>query len=392
MKTILKIASLACFAVLLVACQSCSKEKGDPKIEDEIPDPVPSKNPEIIGSSHVIPRYFFGEEDCLNEGADVLLEMGSKVIKIWYYNGLEKPNVMYPWNSTWPTGVTSLVDGLNDNHYTELFEKAFKTFILNVASFVSYNAYYWKDNLTEANIEQEEAEFYEFTKALLEKYAGTGKTFILQHHEGDWHLRGHTNADIDPTPEAIARMTAWLNARQRGVTKAREEINAQDVFVYHAAEINLVVKSLSGAPNMVNEILPNTNLDLVSYSCYDACLKSAEEANSTLLKTAIDYIKRMMPDSEAFGNDNVYIGEYGVPENHYTQAQIEAVMKNTVEVGLNANCPYIIYWQLYCNELKNTEATLPVQLNEDMRGFWLIKPDGTKSWHYNYLKEMCNMK
>ncbi|MCK5675555.1 MAG: hypothetical protein KAH99_00910, partial [Verrucomicrobia bacterium] len=43
-----------------------------------------AKTPEIIGSSHVIPRYYFGEEDCLNQGADVLLAMGSKVIKIWY--------------------------------------------------------------------------------------------------------------------------------------------------------------------------------------------------------------------------------------------------------------------------------------------------------------------
>ncbi|MEN8155530.1 MAG: hypothetical protein ABFS10_01145 [Bacteroidota bacterium] len=377
---------LTYITLIIFGIQACSS----PAVDEPIEDPVGRKNSEIIGSSHVIPRYYFGDEDCLNQGADVLLEMGSEVIKIWYYNGIETPDIMYPWNSSWPTGATSLLDGLNNTHYTELFEKPFKTFVLNVASFVNSNAYYWKDYLSEANIEQEEGEFYEFTKALLEKYAGTGKTFILQHHEGDWHLRGHTNPDIDPAPEAIARMTEWLNARQRGVTKAREEVAAQDVFVYHAAEINLVVKSLSGAPNMVNKVLPYTNLDLVSYSCYDACLKAAENENTVLLNQAINFIKRMMPDSEAFGNDNVYLGEYGVPENHYTPEQIEAVMKNTVETGLEEKCPYIIYWQLYCNELKNTDAKPPVKLNEDMRGFWLVKPDGTKSWHYDYLKEMCS--
>lgn len=380
-ENLLKIICIVCISLLLSAfTQSCTPEEEDP-----IDDPTVGKNAEIIGSSHVIPRYYFGEEDCLNQGAEVLLDMGSKVIKIWYYNGGETPDIMYPWNSNWTTGVTSLLEGLDNTHYTELFEKPFKTFVLNIASFVNYNPYYWKASITQSQIEQEEAEFYEFTKALLVKYAGTGKIFVLQHHEGDWHTRGNTNPDIDPLPGVHERMVKWLNARQRGVSKAREEVAATDVFVYHAAEINLVVKSmLEGKPNMVNEVLPFTNLDLVSYSCYDACL----QPTTTLLKDGVQFIKDNMPDSEAFGNDNVYIGEYGVPENSYTPLQIESVMKNTVEVGLDANCPYIIYWQLYDNELVDANTPLPVTSNAQVRGFWLIKPDGTSSWHYNYLKEM----
>ena len=205
-----------------------------------------TKNPEIIGSSHVIPRYYFGKEDCLNQGADVLLEMGSKVIKIWYYHGGETPDVMYPWNSSWPTNITSLADGLNNTHYTELFDKPFKTFVMNVASFVHpTNPYYWQENITQSQIDQEEAEFYEFTKALLQKYAGTGKIFVLQHHEGDWHTRGHTDATIPAAEGVHERMVEWLNARQRGVTRAREELGAKEVFVYHAAEINMVLNSMN---------------------------------------------------------------------------------------------------------------------------------------------------
>ena len=94
--------------------------------------------------------------------------------------------------------------------------------------------------------------------------------------------------------------------------------------------------------------------------------------------------------SAALGNDNVYLGEYGVPENSYTPAQIEAVMTNTVTIGLEENSPYIIYWQLYDNELVNPSTPLPVTSNSDVRGFWLIKPDGTKSWHYNYLQSVIN--
>ena len=380
-ENLVRIVCFACISLLLFGtCQSCATD------EDPIEDPTVGKNAEIIGSSHVIPRYYFGEEDCLNQGAEVLLDMGSKVIKIWYYNGGETPDIMYPWNSNWTKGK-SLLDGLDNTHYTELFDKPFKTFVMNVASFVSYNPYYWKDNISQSQIDKEEEEFYEFTKALLEKYEGTGKIFVLQHHEGDWHTRGHTNPDIDPLPGVHERMVKWLNARQRGVTKARKEIAATDVFVYHAAEINLVIKSMQeDKPNMVNEVLPHTNLDLVSYSCYDACLSPS----TRLLKDGVQFIKDNMPDSEAFGNDNVYIGEYGVPENYYTPIQIEAVMTNTVEVGLDANCPYIIYWQLYDNELQDPNTPLPVSSNDKVKGFWLIKPDGTRSWHYDYLKEMCS--
>ena len=349
-----------------------------------------AKTPEIIGSSHVIPRYYFGEEDCLNQGADVLLAMGSKVIKIWYYNGGEMPDIMYPWNSSWPTNITSLTDGLNNTHYSELFDKPFKTFVMNVASFVHpTNPYYWKDGITQSQIDQEEAEFYEFTKALLQKYAGTGKIFVLQHHEGDWHTRGHTDANLDPPPGVHERMVQWLNARQRGVTKAREELGAQNVFVYHAAELNLVAKSmLEGRPNIVNKVLPFTHLDLISYSCYDTCIGPALTGNPEQLREAVQYIKQHMPDSAAFGSDNVYLGEFGIPENNYSPEQVETVMTNTVTIGLEENCPYIIYWQLYDNEILNTNSSPPITCNSDMRGFWLVKPDGTKSWHYSYLKEM----
>lgn len=347
-------------------------------------------NAEIIGSSHVVPTYFFGTNDCLNEGADALLAMGSKNIKIWYsYGSGETPTNAYPWNSTWPTGVTSLVDWLDNTHYTELFDKPFKTFLMNVASYTHWNPYYWKDSITPAQINQEETEFYEFTKALLQKYAGTGKIFILQHHEGDWHTRGHTTASTPAAAGVHERMVKWLNARQRGVTRAREEVCAQDVFVYHAAEINVVVNSMnSGQENMVNEVLPFTELDLVSYSCYDSCLAIG---NPQLLKDAVDYIKQNMPDSAAFGNDNVYLGEYGVPENEYSDGQIDWVMNNTVNTGLEKDCPYIIYWQLYDNEVVTPGTPLPVTSNSDVRGFWLIKPDGTKSRHYDYLKGIIEL-
>ena len=63
---------------------------------------------------------------------------------------------------------------------------------------------------------------------------GTGKTFVLQHWEGDWAIRGNYKPEETPTPQAIEGMAAWLNARQDGVDAARKAVEAKNVHVYHA--------------------------------------------------------------------------------------------------------------------------------------------------------------
>ncbi|MCK5867684.1 MAG: hypothetical protein KAG14_04730, partial [Mycoplasmataceae bacterium] len=347
---------LICITIILsYSIHSCSSDDDSPP--DITDPPGGTNNSRIVGSSHVKPMYVFGSQDCLNEGADYLLNMGTKVIKIWYYYGGETAEVMYPWNSSW-TPVNSLVEGLDQQHFIDLFNKPFETFAMNIASFgISTDVYYWRMGISQAQEDQEELEFYEFTKALLTKYEGTGKTFLFQHHEGDWHTRGHTDGTIPASDEIHTNMIKWLNARQRGVTKARNEINAQDVFVYHAAEVNIVVNAMrDGQPNIVNAVLPFTNLDMVSYSAWDSCLAiAANDGNGDgqIFEDAMLYLKSQMPDSDAFGNENVYCGEYGVPEGEYTNNQIDAIMKNTVEVSFKVGSPYIIYWNAYDNELSN---------------------------------------
>ncbi len=134
----------------------------------------------ILGVTHVAGKYYFGVEDFLNEGADRLLALGTKVIKVWFHRVDEK----YPWNSTWPT-MNNLVEQAQAPYFVELFAKPFTTFILLAQTEVSW----FQDGMTSGELAAEQLEFYNLTTHLLNTYQDTGKTFILQHWEGDSLIR-----------------------------------------------------------------------------------------------------------------------------------------------------------------------------------------------------------
>ena len=52
---------------------------------------------DIIGVTHVNGRYYLADEDFLNEGAEQILALGSRVIKVWFH----KPQESYSFNSKW---------------------------------------------------------------------------------------------------------------------------------------------------------------------------------------------------------------------------------------------------------------------------------------------------
>jgi hypothetical protein len=338
---------------------------------------------DIIGITHVSGKYYLTDKDYLNEGADQILALGSRVIKVWFDN----PPRSYPFNSEWPK-MNSFVEMAQSPHFQKLFNKPFTTYIMMCFS-VGHGGGYWINGITEQQKQDEQRQFYELAKYLLTKYKNTGKTFVLQHWEGDWLIRGNFDAKKDPTPTAIKSMIEWLNARQAGVNQARREVGQHGVHVYHAAEVNRVVDSMKhGKPNMVISVLPHTNMDLVSYSAWDAATAHFNDPN--VLRDALDLIAKNTPDSPDFGDKNVYMGEFGMPENEYSAEQIQEAIPNAVQTALDWGCPYIVYWQLYCNELK--KGTPPVKNNDDVRGFWLIRPDGSKAWTWEFFYQLLNNK
>jgi hypothetical protein len=339
---------------------------------------------DTVGVVHVAGRYYLTDQDFLNEGADQILALGSRVIKVWFYGKRhEHPGGVYPYHSQWPQ-VDSLVQGAQTPYFRELFRKPFHTYILVVTA-LGRDDGYWRNGITEEQKKDEQRQFYELTKYLLAAYKDTGKTFVLQHWEGDWMARGNFQANAAPAPLALKSMVEWLNARQAGVNQAREEAGQQGVHVYHATEVNRVVPSMrEGFPGVVNKVLPQTRLDLVSYSAWDSATEHYAEPQ--VLREALDFIATNAPDSPDFGNHNVYIGEFGMPENLYTLEQIQKAIPNAVQTSLDWGCPYIVYWQLYCNELQDPSTQPPVKSNDAVRGFWLIRPDGTKSWVWDYFQ------
>ncbi|MBN2592081.1 MAG: hypothetical protein JXA81_01135 [Sedimentisphaerales bacterium] len=338
---------------------------------------------DIIGVTHVDGKYCLTNEDFLNEGADQILSLGLRVIKVWFHN----PQQKYPFNSKWPK-MNSLVEMAKSPYFRELFDKPMTTYILMCFS-MGPDAAYWRKGITEEQKMDEQRQFYELAKYLLTTYKGTHKTFILQHWEGDWLIRGNYDRNVDPTPEAINGMIDWLNARQAGVNQARKKVGTDGVRVYHAAEVNRVVDSMkNGKPSMVNTVLPQTELDLVSYSAWDSTIAYPEDPQ--VFREALDFIAKNMPDSPDFGNHNVYVGEFGMPENKFPAEQIQKIIPNVVTTALDWGCPYIIYWQLYCNELQDSKELIPVHDNNAVRGFWLIRPDGSGAWVWDYLSGLLN--
>src|SRR3954469_8888378 len=70
-----------------------------------------------LGVVHVDGKYHLTNKDFLNEGAEQIQALGSRVIKVWF---VQNPQKYYPFNSRWPA-VNSLIELAQTPYYRELF-------------------------------------------------------------------------------------------------------------------------------------------------------------------------------------------------------------------------------------------------------------------------------
>lgn len=331
--------------------------------------PRESRAETVLGVAHIGGRYAFSAQDHLNEGASTIRSLGARCIKVSLSLDTDNPAPkLYALNSTWPEVAT--LDALADSaHYRALFDRDFDTFMLT--SFrPGRPAGYWRDRFTEADERAEEDCFAALAGHLLRTYAAGRKTFIIQNWEGDWAVRGGFDPATPPPPAATANMIRWLAARQRGVARARRAAPSTGARVFHACEVNLVRQAMErNAASVAVDVLPHVPVDLVSYSAWDT--KDSPER----FAAALNFIATHRRPTEPFGRRGVYVGEFGLPESEATPQEVLARVRDLVAEATRFGCPYAVYWQLYCNEPVAAEP----RANGDFKGFWLVRPDGTRS-------------
>lgn len=341
----------------------------------------------VLGVTHIDGKYYFGGEDYLNQGADQILAAGSKVIKLEMDS---QTLAKYSWNSTWPA-ASSLTALAQTSYFQSLFSKPFGTYVITAYSIGipsgGDGTEYWLNGMTAAQKTAEQQSFYNLARYLMTTYNGTGKTFLLENWEGDWALRdgaGNTGSHNGiPTATNVQGMIDWFNAREAGIRQARAELGAtSNVKVYGTVEVNRVLDAMNTGFNeatVTNNVLPFTNVDYASYSSYDT------QESGTDFPRAVSYIAAHLPASALNGQNthSVYVGEFGEPEGQQPSSLVNATIDNVLHTVQVDGMPYALYWQIYSNELLNG-ATPPVNGNNaGVRGFYLVKPDGTPAtaWH-----------
>lgn len=347
---------------------------------------IPQDIRDRLGATHAGGKYYLTNEPFIIEGAKKIEELGFGVVK--FFLSKEKGGMAnYPYNSQWNLSKNATwVDVVKHPYFEEVLSRNFSTVILNITDHNS------QLNSQAPNFNASSEELYELGKFLLNKYKDRELTFIIKNWEGDWVLRGDFKKDWATYDESVKRlrvknMTKWLEARQSAIEDARKDVKNTKSKLYHAVEANKVMESMKGITGVANSILPNIKVDMVSWSSYDGL------RNPVDFYRGIEYLKQQLnPTKYMKGQKMVMIGEVGIPENieESKKANIEARWDALMGVCLALDVPYVVHWEVYCNEPKDGKQKqfYPVRTESEMKGLWLIKPDGSKGISCIYLQQV----
>jgi hypothetical protein len=347
---------------------------------------IPADLKRRLGATHYAGKYCLTTEPYLIEGAKALNRFGFGVAKFWF-------NVSgtggYGFNSQWNLSAdATLTDLAKHPYFVAAFRLPFSTFALEVTPFGPHGNQLWREN--DAFFAETEKQMHDLARYLLETYRNREVTFILQNWEGDWMTRDKTATGFADSagpdgPARFAAMRRWFTARQDGVTRARKEVGPGKARVLHALEVNKVLDSLKGIPTLTTDVLPHVQTDLVSWSSYDG-LKDVVS-----LWHGVEIIRHFAAPCSDGTPPPVFIGEIGNPENvgNKTETQVREWWDTRLAALLALDIPWIIHWELYCNEPKDgKKSSSRPRSADELRGFWLLRPDGSVSWAGRYLQEL----
>jgi len=345
--------------------------------------------PFLAGTTHVRGRYGFTQNNFLLEGANRIRNFAAPAIFVYLTPSFREA---YPdkqanlWPSVTPASLTQLAQTAP---YKRLFNMPFRTFVITAYTFANDgNVAGFATNPSMAVTE--EKEFYDLTRYLYATYAGTGKTFILKHWEGDWvGLQGYdTSKNISPT--MVNAMITWLTARQNAVANARRDVgDPLGIGVFHAVEVNRVMDYvLYGMVRVINAVVPVVKPDMVTYSSYDSSIAgTSSTTTAAVMNQALSAIKNLTPDPLGLASHRILISEYSLSENVFPTETIwrsQTILQTSKSAGLLG----AFLWQIYDNNCKTSSGAYypadsswgsPRPTNSQCRGQWLVRPDGSGS-------------
>jgi hypothetical protein len=338
-----------------------------------------------FGSTHSDGKYYFSSKPFLIEGAEKLLELGTRLGKFWF--DPQAVGKFYSFNSSWEKH-DSLLGLAKSEYFQAVWRLPFKTIMLEANSAVDHG---WRrPNLKDEFYGTVAKEYYDVTAYFYQIFHDRSITIVLQNWEGDWMLRGIGEQWQPPSPdwrERCEQMQRWFAARQAGVSKARAEFGKKShCTVAHAVEVNRVADAWKGIPTVTRNVLPGVEVDLVSHSAYDGI----NSGDPLLFWKCLNEIRQYARTGSLFGPGALVVGEYGIPENDKPE-RIWERYDMMLGVMLAMDVRFAAHWDVYCNEFAGKPSApppTPVRDSKLMRGFWLVKPDGSLSEGGKYFHKM----
>ncbi len=290
----------------------------------------------VVGTQTIGASYHFTNEPRVIETAKAILAMGSNAIKIRVGENSDQVLAMpFKYYFLWFNSCWAQTDGFRA--------------------------------LSQVELDAEYRTTYEYARKLLLQYSGSGKAFFLGHWEGDWCLLPNYDGKVDASLPAVDAMVSWLNIRQKAVDDAKRDTRHTNVDVYHFTEVNRVRDAMvNGKRRLVNAVLPRVNVDFVSSSAYDM-----QQLDEKTVHDTLDYVATRIAPKPGISGKRLFIGEFGIPQQkwaNYTGAQHEKINTDIIVKFLTWGSPFILYWEMYNNEVKDGKQL----------GYWLINDKNEK--------------
>lgn len=300
----------------------------------------------VLGTNSFPTKYQFSNDSKLLEQAKQARALGSNIFK----TSITDRNLKdYGYKKDDADNIMDVIDLIPD--YDQIFKLDFKYYLFWIHTATGIN---WKKGIDKNQEKTLYKEMYDFTSYLLKNYNNTNKTFLIGNWEGDWLLHPNQNRNLTPPKEHVDNMTKWFQIRARAINDAKKDIKHNNVSIYYYIEVNLAVKGMEGKTCITKDILPNVDVDLVSYSSYESSKKKDYQTNKESLTKVLNYIESQLKPKEGLPfKRRVFIGEYGghafddKPETHLKQFNN---VKDIMQISLEEDLPFALHWQMYNNE------------------------------------------